>query len=531
MKELNPLNETAWPQIRFALKTLAIFLAFFALWLQSVLAAERPNIVLIMCDDMGWSDLGCYGGEIQTPNLDRLAANGIRFTQFYNNGKCTTTRASLLTGLYPRPHGELLKSNMVTLGEVMQAAGYQTALSGKWHLGHGEATHPVYRGFDEFYGLLDGCCNYFDPSIVDPPYKGSRSRVFANNLVPVTEFDDAFYTTDAFTDEAIKKVNRFHSKAQPFFLHLCYTAPHYPLHAKPEDIAKYQGKYLVGWDELRRRRFARQIKEGIIESRWQLSAGDSRSYPWESADHQFEDRRMAVYAAMIDSMDQNIGRLLSSLEELGIEDNTIVMFLSDNGGCAEEPGGRDPAQRRPGPGNDYVAVGPSWGWAQNAPFRRYKSWTHEGGICTPLIVNWPNHVEPGRITRQTGHIIDLLPTLLEIAGGEYPQVFNGQTILPVEGKSLLPILFGEQREPHHQLYWEWAGSAAVRQGNWKAVWDKLVHKWELYDLDADRTEVSDLSALYPDRLSALAQAYDDWALRTGNHRVIAHSASSTAGRQ
>jgi arylsulfatase len=483
--------------------------------------AERPNIILLMCDDMGWSDLGCYGSEIATPHLDRLADQGLRFTQFYNNAKCTTTRASILTGLYPRPQGELLKTNMVTLGEVMRASGYQTALCGKWHLGHSETTHPAHRGFDEFYGLLDGCCNYFDPSIPDPPYKAGRIRLFSHNLNRITKFPSDFYTTDAFTDHAIQTVRRFSDNRDPFFLHLCYTAPHYPLHAKPVDIAKYQGKFRDGWLAMRRRRFQRQQELKLVDASWQLSAGDSQAYDWQTADHDFEDSRMAVYAAMIDSMDQNIGRLIAALEALKIADNTLIMFLSDNGGCAEEPGGRDPLARRPGPKDDYVAVGPSWGWAQNTPFRRYKTWTHEGGVCTPLIVSWPGRVQANTITAQPGHIIDVLPTCLELAGGEYPAQYQGLPILPVEGKSLVPIFQGQQRAPHPQLCWEWKRCAAIRQGPWKAVWDRLVQEWELYDLEHDRTETNNLATRHPDLVQRLARDYDQWALATGNYRVPA----------
>lgn len=482
-------------------------------------AAERPNIILIMCDDMGWSDLGCYGGEVETPHIDRLASQGLRFTQFYNNAKCTTTRASILTGLYPRPQGELLQTNMATLGEVMHAADYQTALIGKWHLGRGPSTHPIHRGFDEFYGLLDGCCNFFDPSIPDPKHKGGRTRFFAHGLTRITDFPDDFYTTDAFTDRAIKTIERFSADPNPFFLHLCYTAPHYPLHAKPEDIAKYSDQFRDGWEAMRQRRFERQRQLGLATGTWQLSEGDSQAYDWETADQQFEHSRMAVYAAMIDSMDQNIGRLLATLDKLEIADNTLIMFLSDNGGCAEEPGGRDPAKQRPGPKDDYVAVGPAWGWAQNAPFRRYKQWTHEGGICTPLVIHWPGHVAPGTITRQPGHIIDMLPTCLELAGAAYPSTSGGQPVEPVEGLSLLPIFRGEVRPPHKQLCWEWKGSAAIRQGDWKAVWDRLVGRWELYDLSSDRTERIDLSAKHQAKVATLSEAYDAWAQQTGNRRV------------
>ena len=511
-------NSKLW-QLRLQVSIPAIVGILVAGGVSETHAAERPNILLIMCDDMGWSDLGCYGGEVQTPHIDRLAHNGLRFTQFYNNAKCTTTRASILTGLYPRPQGDLLQTDMVTLGEAMRAADYQTALIGKWHLGRSPTTHPCHRGFDEFYGLLDGCCNFFDPSIPDPKYKGGRTRYFAHNLQRVTKFPDGFYATDAFTDRAIDAIERFSASSRPFFLHLCYTAPHYPLHAKPDDIAKYKSHFRDGWEAMRRRRFQRQQELGLAGAHWQLSGTDSQAYDWESADHDFEQSRMAVYAAMIDAMDQNIGRLVASLEGSGIADETIIMFLSDNGGCAEEPGGRDPAKRRPGPKDDYVAAGPAWGWAQNAPFRRYKQWTHEGGICTPLVVRWPGHVAPDTITRQPGHIIDILPTCMELAGGTYPSTRSGENVLPVEGASLLPIFSGKHRQPHARLCWEWKGSAAIRQGDWKAVWDRLVNRWELYNIEQDRTERIDLSEEHSDRVESLARAYDAWAERTGNRRV------------
>ena len=479
-------------------------------------AGSRPNILLILCDDMGWSDLGCYGGEVETPNLDRLAAQGMRFTQFYNNAKCTTTRASLVTGLYPRRRGPLLRRDMVTLGEVLAGAGYRTALSGKWHLGQGPDTHPWRRGFQEFYGLLDGCCNYFDPSRPDPKYKGGRVRRFGRNDRKVTEFSGDFYTTDAFTDHAIETVRKFTAEKKPFFLHLCYTAPHYPLHARQEDIAKYRGRYRIGWEEMRRRRYRRQIDMGLIDpGRYKLSSVDSRSYSWDTADQDFEDLRMAVYAAMIDAMDRNIGRLLSALNELDIEKDTLVIFLSDNGGCAEEPGGRDPEKRRPGPVDDYVAVGPAWGWAQNAPFRRYKVWMHEGGINTPCIVRWPGRVPAGAITDEVAHIIDVMPTLCEVAGVDYPKRFKDREVLPCEGLSLLPVFQGDKRDGHARLFWEFSGNRAVREGRWKLVWDKLVRKWELYDLDANRTETEDLAPRHPERVRSLSERWFYWAGRTG----------------
>lgn len=475
---------------------------------------SRPNIVLIMADDMGFSDIGCYGGEVDTPNLNRMAKEGVRFKQFYNNAKCTTTRASLVTGLYPRPKGGLLKKNMVTIGEVMREAGYATSLSGKWHLGAGATTHPFHRGFDRYYGLLDGCCNFFDPTIQDPPFKGSRIRKFGHDDQPVTEFPDDYYTTDAFTDHAVASIEQFTNAGTPFFVHVCYTAPHYPLHAKPKDIAKYRGKYMMGWEELRKQRHERQLAMGLLDPNWVLSGTDSKSYDWEASNKEWEDLRMAVYAAMIDSMDQNIGRILRTLDEAGVADNTLIMFLSDNGGCAEEPGGRN-TQAIPGPKDFYTAVGPAWGWAQNAPFRRYKSWVHEGGISTPFIARWPKVIKGNTMTNEVAHLIDLMATCVDIGKAEYPKTYKGNEILPLEGLSIAPILRGEKRQGHETLCWEWSGNRAIRQGKWKLVWDKLVKEWELYDVVGDRTEMTNLAASAPKRTEAMAEDWFTWADRTG----------------
>ena len=476
---------------------------------------EKPNVILIMVDDMGFSDIGCYGGEVKTDNLDRLARDGMRFTQFYNNAKCTTTRASILTGLYPRGTNanRHLRANMVTLGEAMRQCGYRTSLCGKWHLGRDEINHPFHRGFDSFYGLLDGCCNFFNPVQPDPKYKGGRTRVFGKDDQLITDFPADFYTTDAFTDAAIEAIHAADRTEKPFFIHLTYTAPHYPIQAKPADIAKYRGKFKGGWDEMRETRFKRQQEMGLAAESWKLSEGDSRAYAWESANQDFEDHRMAVYAAMIDSVDQNIGRLLTTLSQTGHDQDTLILFLSDNGGCAEEPGGRDPAKRNPGPGADYVAVGPAWGWAQNAPFRRYKSWLNEGGITTPMIAWWPNVVPPGTINREVAHIIDFLPTLVEVGGGVYPKQFKGTELLPVEGKSMVNLLKGKPREGHAQLCWQWAGNRAIREGDWKLVWDKLnpEKKWQLYDLSVDRCEINDLADQDTQRVKRLADCWFDWA--------------------
>ena len=499
-----------------------------ALCVVETTADARPNIILIMCDDMGFSDIGCYGGEVETPHLDRLASEGMRFTQFYNNAKCTTTRASLLTGLYPR-FGKTghLRENMITLGEGLKLAGYRTSLSGKWHLmktsgakksevgswyqDFDRMTHPYFRGFERYYGLLDGGCNFFNPVQPDPPYKGGRIRSFGMDDQAVTAFPKDYYTTEAFTDHAIASIREFADSDQPFFVHLTYNAPHYPLQARPKDIAKYRGRYRDGWDVMRRERWKRQQRMGLTDSSWTFSEGDRRAYDWTGADHEFEDHRMAVYAAMIDSMDQNIGRLRRALEEEGVAKNTLILFHSDNGGCAEEPGGRNPTVRVPGPKEDYVAVGPSWGWAQNVPFRKYKSWVHEGGITTPLIAWWPGQVPAGTINRSVAHIIDFMPTFLELAGASYPKSYKGRRLIPVEGKSMAALLSGGSRTGHDSIAWYWARNRAIREGDWKLVWDNGVRKWELYDLSQDRCETRDIAATNPNRVASMSERYRDWA--------------------
>ena len=507
-----PVAAGAWSVVGLLVACVTCMLGRVGLAEQS----PRPNIVLIMCDDMGYSDLGCYGGEIRTPNLDRLAAQGLRFTQFYNCAKCTTTRASLVTGLHPRfGRGGLLRENMVTIAEVLGEAGYQTSLSGKWHLGSSPPRRPIDRGFQEYYGLMDGCCNFFDPSIPDPPYKGGRVRTFGHNDRLVTEFPDDFYTTDAFSDHAARTIHRFAQAERPFFVHVCYTAPHYPLHAKLADIAHYQGKYGMGWHELRRRRHARQLEMGLVDPKWKLAPEDPRVGPWEEVENrELWELRMSVYAAMIDSMDQGIGRIMKALEETGQDENTLVMFLSDNGGCAELPEGPD-FPHPPGPKEYYTACGPGWGWAQNTPFRRYKSWVHEGGVATPMIARWPGVIEPHTMTHQVGHVIDFMPTCIELAGTRYPETFQGKAIIPVEGKSLVPILRGKERVPHETLWWFWAGNRAIRQGKWKLVWEKSARRWELYDLQADRTELDDLADRHPERVRQMSDAWLAWAQRTG----------------
>ncbi len=519
---------------------LAIGIAVLGATPDACAAPARPNVVLILCDDLGFSDLGCYGGEIRTPNLDRLAAEGMRFSQFYNCAVCVTTRAALTTGLHPRQgKGGLLRPNMVTLGEVMREAGYATALVGKWHLGSAAPKRPIDRGFDEYYGLLSGCCNFFNPAKQDPVfYNGGRFRPFAHNDQRITEFPPGYYTTDAFTDHAIETIRRFVDAEKPFFLHLCYTAPHFPLQAPEEDIARYRGKYADGYFALREQRHQRQIELGLVDAKWKLSPVDHKTgpfrydydvTPWEDVeDRAREERRMEVYAAMVDRMDQGIGRLLDALDRAGVTEETIVFFLSDNGGCAswptDEKGFEEYNRGIPvGDPRGYEFVGPGWGWAHNAPFRRHKVWTYEGGIATPLIVRWPGVVEPGAITHQVGHLVDFMPTLIELADGSYPETCGrdmglGQetgpsqvVIPPLEGRSLVPILRGRERQPHETLCWALFGNRAIRQGDWKLVWGASDQRWELYDLAADRTETNDLAAEHPERVEAMAAEWERWA--------------------
>lgn len=504
-------------------------------------SAARPNIVLIMADDLGFSDLGCYGGEIDTPNLDRLAGEGMRFSQFYNCAVCRTTRVSLLTGLHPRRvKGRMLNDNMTTLAEVAQSAGYRTALVGKWHFPVTKPTDknrlPTRRGFETFYGLAAGCCNYFDPAKPFPDfYRGQGPEPFLNQETPITEFPEGYYTTDDFSERAARQIRTFANaeKNAPFFLHLTYTAPHYPLHAKPQDIAKYKGRYRNGYFEMRKQRFDRLVSLGLIDSQARLSEPDPAlselryDYaitPWDEVENlPRENRRMEVYAAMVDSMDQGIGRVLDALKQTGQSENTIVIFLSDNGGCASHSGYFQPeikkgheAYNRELPGSvdtyDYVAQG--WGWAQNAPFRRYKVWTHEGGISTPMIVRWPGVTRPGSITHQVGHVVDFMPTLMELTGASYPKKRKGVDVLPTDGKSLLPVFAGRKRKGHESLYWYLYGNRAIRQGKWKLVWPSNVKKWELYDMENDRSETRNLASKNRKRVSQMAADWMRWAKQT-----------------
>lgn len=494
---------------------------------------ERPNIILIMADDMGFSDVGCYGGEIQTPNIDALAGNGVRFSQFYNAARCCPTRASLMTGLYPHQAGvgfmrEDLKhpsyrgnlnDRCVTIAEVLGKAGYNTAMVGKWHLGNKEPHRPYNRGFDQYSGLTQGAANYFEPG----------QTLFRKNK-PFNPPEDNFYMTDFFSDSAVDYADTYGRQDEPFFMYLAYTAPHWPIQAPEKDIEKYLGKYMQGWDRLREQRYNRMKEMGLFKSNdWPLSPRDKGAPPWKEVENKAEwDRKMAVYAAMIDRMDQGIGQLMQKLQELGIEENTLVMFLSDNGGCPEAVGRNSTVP--PGGSDSFMGYHLPWANASNTPFRLYKHWVHEGGISTPFIAHWPGGIQKqNSITHQTGSIIDVMATCIDVAGAEYPTQFNSREITSLEGKSLLPVFQGEEREGHSHLFWEHEGNRAVRQGKWKLVsqsyvgWKFLSRfsftgprqpiepEWKLYDLEADRIELNDLADQYPRKVNELAARYEEWA--------------------
>jgi arylsulfatase len=483
-------------------------------------AARRPNIVLIMADDMGFSDIGCYGGEISTPNLDRLAREGVRFTQFYNAAKCCPTRASLLTGLYNHQTGVgnmvddqglpsyqgYLNERCVTIAEALRAGGYTTLMSGKWHVGEKRPHWPRDRGFDRYFGLISGSSSYF---------RLAQNRPLAVDDEVYRPKDDSFYMTDLFSDQAVKFLDQYGNGPKPFFLYTAYNSPHWPLHALPEDIARYRGKYMAGWDELRRRRHERMIEMGIVDRRWPLSPRDSGVPSWESAKNKEEfDMKMAVYAAQIDRMDRGIGQILDKLREIGQEENTLLLFLADNGGCHVEVDRGKPGVP-PGPADSFLSYGVPWANASNTPFRLYKSWAHEGGISTPLIARWPGRVQrKGSVTHQPGHVMDVMATCLEAAGVAYPRTFKGREILPMEGRSLVPVLEGKMRQQHQALFLEHQDNRAVRQGKWKLV-APAGADWELFDLEADRTELNNLASRHPEKVKELAGMYDAWARRCG----------------
>jgi arylsulfatase len=477
---------------------------------------KRPNILIILADDMGFSDIGCYGSEIATPNLDRLAAGGLRFTHFRNTARCCPSRSALLTGLYSHQAGVglmvenrgrpgyqgYLNDRCATLAEVLKPAGYRTLMSGKWHVGENRPHWPTDRGFEKYFGLISGACNYFR---LDP------GRQMALDDKPWTPPDDgSFYMTDAIADHAVEYLDKFGRGPEPFLLYTAFTAPHYPLHARPEDIARYEGKYMKGWDALRKERHRRMIDMGIVDKRWPLTPRDPEVPAWDTVhDKKAWDRRMAVYAAQIDRLDHGIGRILQKLRETGAEDNTLVLFLADNGGCAEVVDQGKPGVP-PGFPDSFLSYGMPWANASNTPFRLYKRWVHEGGVATPFIARWPSVIKlKNNLTHETGHLIDIMATAVDISGARYP----GSPIQPMEGKSLLPVFQGKSIGDR-KLYWEHMGNRAALDGKWKLV-SRYPDKWELFDLEVDRTELNDLAARMPEKTAQLMGDYDKWAQRCG----------------
>ena len=516
-------------------------------WLRAAAAAagsqDKPNIVIVMVDDMGFSDIGCYGSEIKTPHLDALAANGLRFTQFYNTGRCCPTRASLLTGLYSHQAGVghmtgdynkpgylgHLADRCVTIAEVLKPAGYRTLMTGKWHVGAAPGQRPPDRGFDRFYGVPEGGGFYFKPK-PGRTIMLDRTVRHTHNSGPMPA---GWYSSTAWTRWGLKFIAESVQMRKPFFLYLAHNAPHWPLQAPPEAIAKYRGRYKIGWDKLRLQRHARQIEMGIVKKDWPLTPRDPKSPAWESLTDEQRDKSdhlMAAYAAVVELMDASMGQLVAGLEKLGVLDNTLVLFLADNGGCAE--GGVLGTHRGKGPvgsADAHDAYGLAWANASNTPFRRYKHWVHEGGCATPLIAHWPRVIEQkGQLTHQVGHLVDLMATCCDVVGATYPREFKGKQIVPLEGKSLLPVFQGKQRAGHAAVFWEHEGNRAVRQGRWKLV-SKHPGKWELYDMNADRTELNDLAATKPEIARKLKSAYDAWAQRSYVVPWPARSGGKTGG--
>lgn len=515
--------------------------------------APRPNIVLILADDMGFSDLGCFGSEISTPTLDHLASQGLRMTQFYTTPRCCPSRAALLTGLYPQEAGigsmmedrglpgyrGELNRNCLTIAEELRLADYHTAMVGKWHLSHiyfdgkkqlnhettepfwdNQESWPLQRGFEDYFGTIHGVGSYYDPF----------SLVSGNT--PVSTVDTNFYYTDALTEHAVADINRLADGGKPFFLYTAYTAPHWPLQAPEHDIAKYRKMYLAGWDTIRSNRYQRQLQLGIVDKKWPLSPRDPRVASWENVrDKEWEANRMATYAAMIEHLDAGVGKILQTLKEKNIETNTLVIFFSDNGACAEviQPEWydvpsftRDGRRVAVGNGNHSVFAGPDnvwqsygfpWANVSDTPFVLYKHFTQEGGIASPFIARWPAVIQnSGALSDQLGHVTDIMATLVDVTGAKHPSSYEGHQIQPLEGTSLLPIFEGKNR-PHPQpIFWEHEGNRAVRLQQWKLVAQDR-QAWELYDVVADRTEQHNLAASQPDKVKELSDLYDAWAKR------------------
>ena len=493
-------------------------------------AAERPNIIVIMVDDMGFSDIGPYGSEIPTPHLDSLASGGVRFSQFYNTGRCCPTRASLLTGLYSHQAGVgwmtadqgtpgyagRLNNQCVTLAEVLREAGYFTAMTGKWHVGFEHGVTPWGRGFDRSLNLPAGGLHYSNQT--GP--KGD-TKLFLNGEQVARDdpqFNPPWYGTDLWTEQGIRFIDEAIEQQKPFFWYLAHTAPHFPCMAPEKTIAKYRGKYLQGWDKLREERYARQVKLGLIDRDWKLEPRPEEVPAWDSLsanEQKRYDDMMAIYAAMIEEIDNNIGKLVTALRERNQLENTLILFLSDNGGNAEAGIQGKYKGDHPGDPHSDVFIGRCWAHLNNTPFRKYKHYNHEGGIATPLIAHWPAAVQAQSgakdwITTPT-HVIDIMATCVDLGGAIYPKEFHGKAITPAQGQSLKPLLTGEGDFAPRTLYWEHEGNAAIRLGDSKLVRQGTKGPWELFDMKVDRTEQNDLADQNPAKAAKLSKQWQQWA--------------------
>ena len=495
---------------------------------------DRPNIIMIMVDDMGFSDISCYGGEIPTPHLDSLAKNGMKFSQFYNTGRCCPTRATLLTGLYSHQAGlgwmtadqntigyrGQLNDECVTIAEVLRPAGYFTSMTGKWHVGFEHGVTPWNRGFDRSLNLPAGGLHFSNQT--GP--KGGTKMFLNGKEVDRNDpqFDPPWYGTDLWTDQGISFIDESIKEKKPFFLYLAHVAPHFPCMAPEKTIKKYRGKYLKGWDILRKERYQRQIESGLIDPKWKLSSRPKDVPAWDSLNEAQRikyDDMMAIYAAMMEEIDNNIGKLVSALQKRKVLDNTLILFFSDNGGNAEAGITGKYIGDDPGGPHSNVFIGKCWAELNNTPFRKYKHYNHEGGIATPLIVHWPKGIAPQRgdkWVRTPTHLIDIMATCLDLGKAKYPKEMKGKKIHPFPGQSLRPLFKGEKISSR-PLYWEHEGNAAIRIGDDKLVRLGRTGPWELYNIKKDRTELNDLATKFPQKVKELSGKWHDWAKR---NRVV-----------
>ena len=507
---------------------------------------KKPNILLILADDMGYSDIGSYGGEISTPNIDDLAKNGIRFTQFYNAARCCPTRASLMTGIYPHEAGighmtgrnqgpgylGILNDVCVTIPEVLSEAGYSTSITGKWHAGTVKKSWPENRGFQKSYVIHNWIDSYFKVL--------NKCEVYENGklIIPATENPGDYepqpggkewYTTDVFTSKAIEHMGQAIEEGKPFFQYVAYNAPHWPLEAHDNVIEKYKGKYGKGYEVLRQEKYKRMKEMGLISKDWELPEQDTpdwQSLP-DTVKQDLEFMR-AIYSAQIDIMDQNIGRMVDYLKEKGTLDNTLILFLSDNG-CSAEPMGEDfgwqwglntsrnYSKWRKYSAREGTSQGRVWTMTSNTPFRKFKRFTYEGGISTPLIAHWPKGISnPGRMDAEPGHLVDIMATCLDLSGAEYPESRNGKAVPAKRGISLMDNFRGNQEEEHDFIFWEHEGHGAIRKGDWKLVSDNPEDQslWELYDMVKDRTETNDLAQEKPELADELKALWEKIAYET-----------------